>query len=168
MLQHKNDAMSIVGTPEFNLKVFSNTAADLTICATVQYKGLIYRNLPILRLTIEVIGDVDCYYDVTDDYSNVIPYLKLVPGFRMHVSCWIRKFLSTSTAPLFVKDGAMVFLKDLDSYSDIEGIIRQAKSAANRLSPNQKGDYQKARAVLAALGVTPNMDIGFETRDSVE
>ena len=156
-----NRNITILDLPFFRLNIFNDHIAELTVSATVECGGVRYESLPILRLTIEDYweGEVHTY----DDCTHLIPYPKAIPAFRIYIDGWLRKYATTPPeVPEFVRKGIVSYLKDLHGFSDVKRLVRQAKSQVNMLNDQRKGAEQKARAVLAALEVTPDSDVLFE------
>jgi len=156
-----NRSVTIFGLPSFRLNAFNDHVAELTVSATVECGGVRYEDLPILRLTIEDFSEGEVYAD--GDYTHHIAYLKAIPAFRLYIDGWLRRYAMTLPGmPEFVSKGIMSYLNNLRGFSDVKSLVRQAKSRVNRLNDQQKGAEQEARAVLAALGVTPDVDVLFE------
>lgn len=117
-------------------------------------------NFPILRLSIErVYGEIA----TEDEYPHGIPYLKAIPDFRILIADTLKTHFARCHVvhPLFI-DGIREYLRELRGYSDVKGLVRQAKSAVNLIRPDHRDAERQAREVLKALGRTPGCDIAFE------
>lgn len=150
---------SVVGT------TFSRLTGEVCFTANFQVGEDSFRQIPFLRLIVESYGDDDCdMFDVTDEYCQIIPYLKPIADFRL---CFSQKLmpmamLTTSVdASGLLKRGLRRYAKDLRTFSGDASIIRQAKSSVNLLNPNRGDSQKKARAILKVLGEMPRTETPF-------
>lgn len=158
MQASNKDTVTFSGIAKIEAALFNNFTAELTVYCDAVHCAVRYQKLPILRLSIKrVFGEIV----VDDEYSHHIPYLKAIPAFRDFIDTRLRHFACSSPHNVII-DGIREYLRELRDYSDVKGLVRQAKSAVNLIRPDHRDAERKARGVLKALERTPGCDIGFE------
>jgi hypothetical protein len=139
---------------------FNDNASEITVYGDVNCNGEEYRNLPLVRLIVELIdcGDEDSDVMVTDEYSSFIPYLKPIKTFREALGQELQRLYKELGYP--ANSGIKEYLEQLRSFSEIKSLVREVKSRVNRLRP-EKSDPVVVRKIFVALGENPSMDNRF-------
>lgn len=130
---------------------FSMYVAEITIFGDFTYNKQRFINLPVVRIVIEEIDYEDVHTDIVldDAYSYVIPYLKANKLFRDLLEQELL-VLKEKTGG-FHRRGIEEYLKILKTYSEIKTIVREVKTAANKIKP-EKADPKVLRQILTLLG----------------
>ncbi len=152
-----NKRVILKGDLRTETAIFNANAGEIVFRGTVFVGDKEFRNIPILRLTIDV-DDKDVFVD--DEFNILIPYLKPVMGFRVILELVLFKLVNHFN-PVIAR-GTKAYLNDLKTFSATKSIVRQAKSCVNSLNPDRVNADFFARRVLEAMGKTPQTDIKFE------
>ena len=143
-------------------QVFGSTIGEVTFRADViDDKGVVLRNIPLLRLYVEV-SDGDVYVD--DEYFRPIPYLKPVRAFREFLMEKLQKLQAADDQPFVVRKGVAQYGRELREFSNTASLVRQAKTQVGNLDVKDRQAEEKSRKVLAVLGRTAWVDTEFSVR----
>ncbi len=160
-MQDKHNWVLFSDKPKIQANLFNPFTGEITVCCDVQYRSMVYTNLPILRLSLSMNGGE---VDVNDEYTTHLPYLKAIPKFRDYLDGRLRHFAQTNRDRIVI-GGIREYSEELRGYSNVRGLVRQAKSCVNAIRPDQQYAEQQARAVLAAIGEIPGTNVQVEFRD---
>ncbi len=146
---------------------YNESMSEVTFWGTLSYGSLLFVGLPFLRLNVEqLLIDV---LEVGDTYHTAIPYLKHSHQFRQFmVEHAIPKALKDTgvASSALLKSGLHVYASRLREFSPTKSTVAQAKRAVNLIDAEKQNAIGQARAVLIALGITPNIDIKFFRKTS--
>jgi hypothetical protein len=161
IMQDKHNWVLFSDKPKIQASLFNPFTGEITVCCDVQYRETVYKSLPVLRLSLNMnSGEVD----VNDEYTTHLPYLKAIPKFRDYLDGRLRHFAQINRDRIVI-GGIREYLEELRTYSDVKGLVRQAKSCVNAIRPDQFYAEQRARAVLDAMAEIPGTDVQIEFRD---
>ena len=148
-------------------RVYNKFSGEIVFRADVAYGKVEYTGIPLLRLIIDLMdggviddqGDIAEVY-VEDEFFHPIPYLKPVRAFRNALEAELVLLINTNPSPV-IKAGAEEYLEEIRTFSELKGLVRQAKTCVNALKPERKGAERMARAIMEAMNVMPTTDTEF-------
>jgi hypothetical protein len=152
----ENKKVVFRGSLKNEVMVFNEDTGEIVFRVDVIYKGLEYKNIPILRLTIDADNE-DAFVD--DNYMLLLPYLKPIKAFREVLEASLLSLCNHESAVIRV--GAESYLREIKTFSEVKSLVRQAKGCINNLKPEKKESEFLARKVLEVMNVTPSTDIEF-------
>lgn len=152
----------------FETSLFSETSGEITFRANAQVGETVYRLIPYLRLQIHDWEPDNGEVWWNDEYHDMLPYPKPVESFRT--------FMIVRTIPQLLESSESVrrspllqaalksYAEKLRTFSEDAAVVRQAKTATNRLKHQREDEVDAAYAVLSALGKVPVNARGFDVQ----
>lgn len=141
--------------------MYNESSGEITVCFDVEYRAVTYSQLPILRLLVEE----DFGISLDDEYSDIIPCLKMIPDFRKFLIQFLTTIMQApSQLDPLLNRAIPIYVEILQNYDDIaiEELIQQAKTSVQSLGPLDPAAEAKARQILTAMNQIPGCDVRIE------
>lgn len=152
-------------------RVNADKTAQILCFADIEYRGMSLENILLLKL--DIFGSVDTFWNVDDEFSTLVPYMKSVTSFRAYFIRQLIKFRIESpdcedrspTCPLWMGIGS--YIRELDDFSEAQSLLKQVQQSCGEILRRMKdkngyAEYNEefglniANQLLAALGATPS------------
>lgn len=165
----RSEEISLRGMLRFEEKTYFGTGTEISVIGNIFHEGA-WQEHPLLRINVFYASGEDEIL-VNDNYSDFVPYLKPSTKFREFLMGQIlqevrRRCAGEESGGLSMPSrGLVMYAQELRQYDEVNSLVRQAKTAVNRLDAKRPHAESTARAVLSALGVTPNVDMPFRHAD---
>lgn len=156
--------ISLKGGLKVKMATYNKITREITVYGDISYLGQMFYDLPLLRLLIQDVslGNYNDEAFVTDYYCRVIPYLKPIRSFRDILRQELLAFSLSTEIDKLGKVGIQNYLQDLGTFSEKKALIKETKTAVNRLRAEKVDDVVTARKILEVMGLVPSFDISFE------